>query len=78
MSQPCESTFFRTHIQTPKVTYAALVTMASIHHNSGTVMATEKRWVIFVIPYQSVGGNPSSIYIAPDGTITMRNEEVLI
>jgi hypothetical protein len=52
--------------------------MASIDHNSGTVMATEKRWVIFVIPYQSVGGNPSSIYIAPDGTITMRNEEVLI
>ena len=34
-------------------------------------MATEKRWVIFVIPYQSVTGQPSSLYIAPDGTITI-------
>jgi hypothetical protein len=33
-------------------------------------MATEKRWVIFVVPHQSVGGRPSALYIAPDGSIT--------
>jgi hypothetical protein len=38
-------------------------------------MATEKRWVIFVVPHQSVGGRPGSLYIAPDGSITIHKSE---
>jgi hypothetical protein len=38
-------------------------------------MARGKRWVIFVVPHQSVGGQPSTLYITPDGSITTHKSE---